>query len=157
MKPPAQPAAQPPTSPDAHRVNKTTEIAADFEGTWSALIDVFSDRDWTIDNMDKASGLITTDWMTMSSRDADVFADCGTNTNTARSRTMVRFNVRVKPHGEATSVTVNTSFRMLGGIVSPIDCTSRGGMERWVHRELSGRTGRAPNAPAPDAGVVDAR
>ena len=130
-------------------MDKTATIPADLDTTWSAVIDVFSERDWAIDNMDKASGLITTDWMRMEPRLADIVADCGINNGSFR--TMVRFNVRVKPQGEATSVTVNTAFRSVGGVVSPVDCTSRGGLEREIHRDLTKRVSKAP--PATDAGV----
>lgn len=155
------------SAPKQHTVAKTADVRADFDSTWSAAIDVFAEHDWTITNMEKDSGFITTDWMNMSKAEAERFADCGSGPSALH--TQVRFNVRVKPESDGASVTVNTTFRQERASLtsSPnffVDCTSRGGIEAMVQSEVASGARRAvkrskkhpPPTPTVDAGVADA-
>jgi hypothetical protein len=145
------------SAPKEHHVNKATKLRSDYDSTWSAVIDAFSERDWTIENMEKDSGLITTDWMN-AGEEGEQFADCGNSPLAGKGPIQVRFNVRVKEDDGGTSVTVNTRFRRrlsAGGSSNMVDCTSRGVVETMVHNEVMERSAmpRRKARPAVDAGV----
>lgn len=141
------------TAPGRHSVRKAKTIQAGYDPTWAAVVDVFAERDWTITNMEKDSGLITTDWMGVT---ADTpYADCGGSGIASVRATQVRFNVLVREQDDRATVRVNTSFRQLrsfDGREILVDCTSRGGLEREIHLEVARRATRAqrrtPEHPA---------
>jgi hypothetical protein len=143
------------SAPSKHNIQKTTTIKASFDDTWGALIDVFADRSWPIQNMAKDSGLITTDWMNAD----DSFADCGGSGIASTHGTSVRFNVRVKG-AASTEITVNATFReerSFDGQHRFVDCESKGIVEATIHSEIEKRIREgtttkqieAPASPAP--------
>jgi hypothetical protein len=144
------------TAPAKHNVQRATTVPVGFEAAWSALIDLFADRSWPIGNLDKASGLVVTDWMDLGDQ-RDVYADCGAAGAATVRSTQVRFNVRVKPVGETTELVVNATFRQvrtgLEGGPFNVDCTSRGAVELMIHEQIAAR-GASANAPAPQKGPV---
>lgn len=64
------------TAPARHKVETTTTVPASVDQAWEAMIDLFADNNWAIQNLDRSSGLITTDWMSLG-RDGDEYADGG--------------------------------------------------------------------------------
>ena len=87
---------------------------------------------WPIVTIEKASGIIATDWME-SPRE---YADCGDAPLANQSATLVRINFVARAIDNATSVTVNTTFRVgrsFGGPGRVINCASTGEFERAVH------------------------
>jgi uncharacterized lipoprotein len=145
-------------APASHNVRRSTEVPLDYEATWAKVIDLFSERGWSIDNIDKDSGLITTDWMNLDA-DRDTFADCGGSGLATVSGTQMRFNVRVKPLVTTTELTVNAKFRQLRSLnstVGEVECSSRGAVEAMVHDHVSGRT-PAPVVPTPTPDPIPLR
>lgn len=138
------------TAPTKRRVETTAVVRTTYDQAWDAVIDLFSERNWAIQNMDRDSGLITTDWMSLGS-EADTFADCGGSGIASVGETAVRFNVRVKPGETATSVAVNASFRQLrsfDGVSRTVECVSKGTVEALVHDEVDTRSARSqPRRP----------
>lgn len=125
------------TAPGRHAVKKTIYVKASYDDTWTAVIDVFADRSWPIQNMAKDSGLITTDWM----KADEGFADCGGSGLAIEHGTYVRFNVRVKA-AESTEVTVNATFRQdrsLDDAHHFADCETKGVVEQLIHTEVEKR------------------
>ena len=125
------------TPPAKHEIKRTAIVHASYEDTWSALIDVFAERGWAIQNMAKDSGLITTDWMTT---DAG-FGDCGSTIATTMG-IFVKFNVRVKQE-PPVEVAVNATFReqrKIGGQYGYVPCSSKGSVEQLIHSEVEKRT-----------------
>jgi hypothetical protein len=134
------------SAPAQHNVKRSARIDHSFDDTWSALIDVFADHSWAIDKVDKASGLITTDWMSLG-LDGDTYADCGSAPLADKSPTQVRFDVRVKPDGDAASITINTTFRQARSIADAhgvVDCSSRGSVEALIRREVASASAGSP-------------
>jgi uncharacterized lipoprotein len=130
------------SAPVRHDFERTTQFQeSDFDAVWTAVIDVFGDRGWAIDNMEKDSGFIATDWMTLSRSDRDVM-DCGSAGLNVDSDHAVKFNVVVRPIGNGASMTVNTTFRAnrcFGDTCNLIDCVSTGGLETILVDAVRGR------------------
>ncbi len=147
------------TAPGKHNVKTTANVAHGVDATWSAVIDVFADHGWSISNMEKASGLITTDWMSLGSEEMKA-VDCGSEGVSSIMATQVRFNVRVKGDDQASSVSVNAKFRQerrFDKTTSIIDCASTGlveaGIQRAVQAGAASHRG-AVKAPVPVAVTV---
>lgn len=134
------------TAPGKHNVQRTATVKASYEDTWTAVIDVFAERNWPIQTMAKDSGLISTDWMRVDASDA--YADCGGSGMARTYGTQVRFNVRIKG-AAATEITVNASFRELrsfDGQQRMVDCESKGAVELQIHSEVKHRAATAKKA-----------
>lgn len=88
---------------------------SDFDAVWTAVIEAFADNSWPIDNMEKDSGLITTDWMSGNNR-SPALADCGKDmvgepAEGAKGEVFLKFNVFVKTVGGGSEVRVNCMFK----------------------------------------------
>jgi len=100
---------QPPqVNPD---LQDTFTINADFNKTWTAIIETFAELNFPILNMDKASGLIATDWMTV---DASHY-ECGSpGLTTAERGYHGKFNVFLKKTADGLSeIRVNCLYEMI--------------------------------------------
>lgn len=51
------------TAPAPRQIQNSFPLPYPFEATWQAVIETFADLNLPILNMEKASGLITTDWI----------------------------------------------------------------------------------------------
>jgi hypothetical protein len=144
------------SAPKRHTIDKSMATVAPFDPTWAAVIEVFADQNWVIQNMEKDSGLITTDWMSLD--ESNAFADCG---GSGMSRVLgreLRFNVLVRAgaDGSSSSVSVNATFResrSWDGRQWYVDCNSTGRVEHLIHdlvaESLSRRPVRAPTIAQP--------
>ena len=103
----------------------------DFDAVWTAVIEAFADNSWSIDNMEKDSGFIATDWMSGNNR-SPVLADCGKDLYGAAEgvlgEILLKFNVFVKSVSGGTEMRVNCTFK------TPPDrggktCLSKGTLE----------------------------
>lgn len=121
------------TAPGKHTVKEAASVSADVDQTWIAVIDVFAEHNWPIQTVDKASGLIVTDWIRVDRPEADDAADCGSAPLRDNFGADVRFSVRVRAEGRGAKVHVVTTWR---GRPQPIDCTSKGWVEDLIHREV---------------------
>jgi hypothetical protein len=157
------------TAPKVHVVDRKLRLRSDFDQTWSALIEVFAEHNWAIQNMEKDSGLITTDWMNLGAD--STFADCGGAGIAGVVERQIRFNVFVRDaDDDGTLVTVNTTFREERTWDRKnwfVDCTSTGRVESLIQGEMADavasrrprpRREQAPAAttPVPAGDVVPA-
>lgn len=134
------------SAPVARDIQRVAVVeGADFNVTWDAVIDVFGERTWTIDNMERASGLITTDWMVTGSASED-YMDCGSAGAFGSHRDhAVRFNVVVREGDVGAQVTVNSAMRAIrwddinGVARETTACVSLGTLEREVHEAVTRR------------------
>jgi hypothetical protein len=139
------------SAPKAHAIRTTATVPANFDDTWAAVIDVFAERKWTIQTSDKASGLITTDWMRV---DEEPYADCGSAPLATSRGTRIKFNVRVKQEGSTTSVAVNTAFQQLRQFDNQqgvVECASKGTAESLIHTQVSMRATTAASRKTEEA------
>jgi hypothetical protein len=146
--------------PKQHVVENAAQMDGDFEQTWAAVVEVLARHNWLIQNLEKGSGLIATDWIGIPLQSP--YVDCGTpGMMSVNGRTM-RFNVLLRANGPRTAMTVNvaaTQVQSNDSGVYRVDCTSTGRLERRLHKEVSrvlaaGTLSRegAPRAPAGTAG-----
>ncbi len=129
-------------------VARSFESLADYPGAsfarvWDLVIDVFGDRNWAIDNLERDSGIITTDWMRA---DNVSYQDCGSPgfLSTPDSDHMGRFNVVVRETDDGVSIRVTTSWeatRSSDNDISIVECLSTGILERELHEEVRERLG----------------
>jgi hypothetical protein len=114
-----------------------TTVAAPFGKTWTAVVDVFADKNVGIRTIDRSSGLIVADPVTVSEEGRNSphsLADCGSTTfasvQTYNQPTSAIYNVRVR--GDSTSSTVLVTLRYVGHkgtSTDVIDCASKGTWE----------------------------
>lgn len=115
---------------------------ADFDRTWDAVIEILGERTWAIDNVERASGLITTDWM-LTGDASDEYMDCGSASFLSTHRDHeVRFNVLVRDGDVGAELTVNSTMRATswntvdGTPIGATQCFSTGALEREIHDEV---------------------
>lgn len=128
--------------PVARQIDNTFTIADDMDVVWPAVIETFSDQLWPIDNIERASGLITTDWIIFGPQP---YFDCGDAGSFGSFRDESgRFNVFVREAGNSTAMTVTTLWRTtvvnsLDGSVGTRDCVSTGLLEGRFHEDVLAR------------------
>ena len=85
------------TAPAPRQIVKAFPIGAPFDEVWQAVIESFADLQLPIQNMEKDSGLITTDWIDFPlGKAGKEFCDCGGLGMNIETRRVGRFNVFVK-------------------------------------------------------------
>lgn len=115
-----------------------------YDRVWNSVIDVFGERNWTIANMEKASGFINSDWMSTSLRNG--YFDCGKGGLADDQDWKGKFNVIVReaPSNAGVSLQVNTSFqatRVLLEARTAVECVSTGKLEQELHSTVMERAG----------------
>ena len=85
------------TAPAPRQIVKAFVIEAPFDGVWQAVIGSFAEMNLPIANMEKDSGLITTDWQIYPRGKAGkVYCDCGGLGLNVEIERRGRFNVFVR-------------------------------------------------------------
>lgn len=123
---------------------QVTIPGADFDAAWNAIVDIFGERNWTIANMEKASGFINSEWMDATNSRA--YVDCGSPGMSIERGRRGRFNLvlREAPGGDGVTLTVNTTWqaeREFGGSYTAIECASTGELEAELQEEVRERVG----------------
>ena len=134
------------TAPAPRQIVNAFQIDAPFDKTWSAVVEVFAELNFTIDNLENDSGLITTGWLDFSGSHNKHLSDCGGMGITIEVNKEGKFNVFVKPLTETTSeIKINCVIEQtvkLSDIVSRRKCVSTGVLEKdmydMVIEKLSG-------------------
>jgi len=129
-------AQTPPGPPAPH---SAMDVAASFGRTWDASIDQFAQRTLPIKAIERASGFIATDLLSLDSTFYPV-ADCGKdNDGGAFVPTNATFNVLVR--GDSAHSTVRVTVRWIsvgnsGGGVKSVICSTRGVWETRVENQI---------------------
>ena len=85
------------TAPAPRQIVKAFTIEASFDEIWQAVIESFADMNLPIMNIEKDSGLITTDWeIYPRGKAGNVYCDCGGLGLNVEIERRGRFNVFVK-------------------------------------------------------------
>ena len=111
-----------------------------FTEAWDVVVGEFASRNWTIENLDRDRGTITSEW---TSAGNDSYLDCGSAGFRANfSNHQGRFNVAVLEIDDGVAITVNTSWQVTrnsANSIGIVECLSTGVLERDVHRALRRR------------------
>jgi len=131
------PPAAPPVAP-----RQPTTVAAPSARVWDAVVDVFAERNIPIANMDRASGFIATEALTVSEADrmkrAAEWADCGRAIGIPISPHLATYNILVR--GDSASATVRATVRWtFGEAPQRIECRSRGSWEASIESDIKAR------------------
>ena len=141
----------PPTPPTKEAPRAGTPVAASFDKTWNAAVDVFALYNIPIRTIDKASGLIVAERMIV--RDSS-FADCGKDGFGKVIRpSALTWNVLVRADSAHTNVRANVFYESPSG-----PCSSLGKWESYFETNVKARAeGRAVASVAnrqPDGSCV---
>ena len=143
------PAAPPPPRPAA-------DIAAPVGKTWDAVIDEFAAQNIPIRTMERASGFIAADQLTVPRQSQEKHADCGTDIGVALWPDRATYNVLVRGDSARSTVKVTvrwTTFGLVANNTTPIECSTTGLWEARAEGAIRDRAeGRA--ATAGSAGAV---
>lgn len=120
-----------------------TLVSAPSSKTWDAVVDVFAENSVPIATMERASGLVVAETMSLTP-DFAGYADCGSSLGLGRAPTQADLNIRVR--GDSSRSTVQASVRWVlvrirGGYSEPevVECTSRGTYEAWLESTIKAR------------------
>jgi hypothetical protein len=110
-----------------------TEVleAVTFDEAWDAAIDTFEELRLSIDNLERASGVITTDWILLN--DPEDYMACEDDVTRNEEG---RFNVFLRELEDGIRVTVNASFRAEDDTDRRIACDSEGEYEELILRRI---------------------
>ena len=123
--------------PAAYTFDRAVQFSGPtYDSVWEAVVDLFAERQWPIEQLEKDSGLITTSWVPS---DLEGASDCGSSgvglNFSGISNNSVRFNVVVRDNDSTVAVIVNTSWRATRGS-DMLTCTSTGLLESRIHESL---------------------
>ncbi len=123
-------------------------VPASFGRTWDAVMDEFADRNIPIRTIERASGLIATEQLTVSNRDTAV-ADCGrVGHYPPRSPTHAIYNVLVR--GDSVQSTVKVTMRwMYVADKESLECSTKHRWEQAFQETVSLRAQRISAADPP--------
>jgi len=129
-------AAPPPVTTDVRHAYQ-----APFDAVWEATVQVFAEHNIPIENIEKDSGIISTDWALVQKDDSD----CGGTGMFYHRDRQGQFNVFIHEVGNrAIEVQVNTQFRVsvydLNGRYTGLKtCSSTGTIESAIQDGINAR------------------
>ena len=127
------------SAPAPRQIQNSFPIDQPFEKVWQAVIETFAELNLPIMNMEKASGLITTDWIDFrGQKDETGYCSCGkAGFPFSEIERKGKFNVYVKKMGEAScEIRVNSSFEATAAYqdaIKRISCISTGNLEKEIY------------------------
>jgi uncharacterized lipoprotein len=134
------------TAPVQRQVPSSFPFDKPFDPVWQAVIETFAELNLPILNMEKASGLITTDWISFRGQDNTTgYCACGGLGTSVEVDRRGRFNVYVKKVGESScELKVNSVFEnntrsalVKDSLISVGNCVSTGKLEAEIYKRVS--------------------
>lgn len=125
-------------------------IGHPFDAVWSAVIETFSDLYIPIQNIEKDSGLFTTDLVLLNNvhRDAKTYVtNCKTGPVIYDKTWWVRFNIFVKKIGEESELKIKGQFLMMVHNTNGTrmyDCATSGIFEKKIFNAVMEKLGWTP-------------
>lgn len=118
------------------------QVNAPFEKTWNAVIDILGNDNIPVTTLDKNSGFVVAErtrivYASKAERDAVLaLADCGGNgLGMTFVPTSARYNIVVRPNGNATTVKATASYQS----PAAAGCTSKGTFETQLETAIKQR------------------
>ncbi len=114
-----------------------------FTEAWDLVVGEFTNRAWAIDNLERDSGIITSEWTSAEGDLYGSYRDCGSAGFRANfSNYRGRFHAVVREIDDGVSVSLTTSWeatRNSSNSISIVACLSTGLLELDLHRTLRRR------------------
>jgi hypothetical protein len=156
---------QPPAPPQPR---DATSVDASLGETWDAVIDLFATRNIPIRTIERVSGIIATEGLSVDSADGVDWADCGRFGHRQIPANNAIYNVLVRGDSATSTVRATVRWGRRSLKLGDIECTSNyvweRGLEQGVkdraeisHRRVTWRTlQQTPNSHAPAPPVTRA-
>lgn len=136
--------AQPTTTPPPIAA---LDVAASFDRTWSATIDVLAAMGLPVASSDKASGLISTGMVVISGSEGARTSKCG-GFMSSRWATRGEYTILIRPTSAGSSARATARFTSTGGAESDaqpaMPCQSNGAWERGIQLRIKAAAEGAP-------------
>lgn len=140
------------TPPAPVSPREATPVQATMGRTWDAVIDIFASRNIPIRTIERVSGLIVTDPLSLASGDGRDWADCGQVNRFYLLPDNATYNVLVR--GDSSHSTVKTTVRWTHWVEDDrthAECSTTHVWEREFEVEIKQRAEAQPLARAPQA------
>jgi hypothetical protein len=127
------------SSPVPRQIQNSFPIDQPFEKVWQAVIETFAELNLPIMNMEKASGLITTDWISFRGQKNETgYCSCGrARFPLSEVERAGKFNVYVKKIDEdSCEIKVNSVFEKTAAYEDVVEkqfCVSTGKLEKEIY------------------------
>lgn len=134
------------SAPQLAPVTRTPlDVAASFERTWQAAVDMFTEQNIPIRTIDRASGLIATDGLNVPvNARSTSWADCGRSGGAPIRPTAAVYNVLVR--GDSSHTTIRVTTRWVALTRDPltwawqtVECVSTGKWEDGAEADVKAR------------------
>lgn len=145
------------TPPGQPTPRNAMPIAASLSKAWDAVIDVFAERNIPIRTMERVSGFISTDQLSISDKQGLEWADCGKILSMPLGADHATYNVLVR--GDSNSSTAKVTVRWTeetssGRYVHLTECTTKGVWELETERLIKARAEGQPVTSIANATAV---
>ena len=129
-----------------------TSVSASMDETWDAVIDLFASRNIPIRTIERASGIIATEGLSVDSADGLKWADCGRVGPKSIPANNAIYNVLVRGDSANSSVRATVRWARLSSKEGDLECTSNYIWERSLEQEVQERAEAAHIAALSGAG-----
>lgn len=125
-----------PPAPDVSAYDESMYDAS-YDEVWDATVRAFADYNMPIDNIEKDSGIIASDWVGAETS----WMDCGSAGLGSHTDRQFRVNTLIRRGSDGTNVRVNTLFQtrevpMGGGYGTWKQCSGTGELEQILHAQI---------------------
>lgn len=129
------------TMPKPRLIDDTVSLSAPYDQVWEGVIETLAELNMPIDNMEKASGPVTIDWMSLVGTGNKEYCDCGGIGIASEKSREGKFNIFVKTDKASGGTTVkgNAMYRQVRSFLdasSAVDCVSTGILEAKLHEKV---------------------
>jgi hypothetical protein len=129
-----------------------TSVSASIDETWDAVIDLFATRNIPIRTIERASGIIATEGLSVDSADGLKWADCGQVGPRLIPANNAIYNVLVRGDSANSSVRATVRWGRLSSEEGDVECTSTYVWEHGLERDVQERAEAAHVAALSRAG-----
>ena len=133
------------TAPKPRQITNAFPIEKPFDDVWQAVIESFAELQLPILNMEKDSGLITTDWIDFTGQKNTDYCDCGGLGMNIEIKRIGRFNVFVKRVATSScEIQINSMYEQtvdetMSSRIYKRKCVSTGKLEADMYRLIKSK------------------
>lgn len=132
------------TAPRPRTIENAFHFEQSYDQIWTAVIETMAELSLPIQNLEKDSGLITTDWIGFGY--SKEYCDCGSPGIAIDSERRGKFNIFVKTNtAGGVEVKINTAFeiqREFMDVRTTVPCLSTGALEARMRALISQKIGQ---------------